>query len=131
MRKLAWLMLFAAAALFFSAPENAFAHPNHHPMAQNASISNIEIAVPATEQPQHFAEFVSAAEPQTQTCPHGRSESDCDSCCACSANASVAIATPELTGRELRVQGEGIALAAPYLVQETIFDLSRPPKTFA
>jgi hypothetical protein len=124
-------MAFASALLLFSAPESAFAHPNH-PAAQasSAPVASVELAS-VSDHGQHFNEFVSAAERHPETCPHGNKHSDCGSCCACSATASVAIATLESTGRELRVRSEGIAPVVPYLVRETILDLSRPPKFFA
>jgi len=132
MRKLAWLTLFAAAALFFSAPERAFAHPSHHHTqpAQAVLVLKFETAAPVFEQMQHSDEFVSTAQPQPDTCPHGQA-ADCNFCCACAGAASVALATTELTGRDVRAVSGVIPLAAPYLFRQTVFDLSRPPKSFA
>lgn len=126
-------MLFSAAALFFSAQENAFAHPNHvHAVqAQSAAVVEVNVATPITDHVIHTDEFVSSAELPIHKCQHGNSQSDCDSCCACSASASVAIATPDTFAREITVRSERLPLAAAYLVRQTVLDLSRPPKTFA
>ena len=132
MRKLAWLTLFAAAVLFFSAPESAFAHPSHHhtQQTQTAPVLKFETAAPVVEQILHFDEFVSAAQSQPDTCPHGQG-ADCNFCCACAGAASVALATPDVIGREVRAVSGAIPLAASYLLPQTVFDLSRPPKSFA
>jgi hypothetical protein len=129
MRKLALLTVFAAAALFFGAPESAFAHPNHHPVqqTQSASAPDIDITAAAVE---HFDEFVSVAYPQADKCPHGQA-ADCDFCCACAGAASVALATQEILSSASRVRSEPTELAMPYEIRQAVLDLSRPPKTFA
>ena len=132
MRKLAWLTLFAAAALLFGAPEHAFAHSKHHHAQQvpSAAVSNAEIAAPVMEQERHADAFVSAAQPQTEKCPHGQS-ANCEFCCACAGSISVAIATPDSINREMREPSEGLVLATAYLFRQVVLDLSRPPKIFA
>ncbi len=124
--------MFAACALFFSAPESAFAHPSHHhtQQAQTVSVLDAENAAAVAGQVQHFDEFVSAAQPQPDTCPYGQG-ADCNFCCACAGSASVALPTTEMTSREVRAVSEAIPLAASYLFPQTILDLSRPPKFFA
>jgi len=133
MRKFAWLMAFAAAALLFGAADNAFAHPSHHHVqqAQSAPALNADLVSHIVEHDIHADEYVSAAAPQTEKCPHGHSQADCDSCCACAASASVAVATSDVINREMRTGSAGLWLASPYLVRETVLDLSRPPKSFA
>jgi hypothetical protein len=129
MRKLALLTLFAAAALFFGAPENAFAHPNHHHVQQTQTgpVMSAGMAAPAIE---HFDEFVSVAHPQADKCPHGQGD-DCGFCCACACGASVAVTTQEVLSGTHHVESGQAALAVLYEVRQAVLDLSRPPKSFA
>jgi hypothetical protein len=129
MRKLALLTLFAAAALFFGAPENAFAHSNHNHMqqAQSGPVLHADATAHAAE---HIDEFVSAAYPQTDTCPHGQG-ADCDYCCACMGAASVALATQEVASGTYHAEGASADLAVLYEIRQAVLDLSRPPKSFA
>jgi hypothetical protein len=131
MRKLAWLTLFAAAALFFGAPENAFAHPNHHHTAQtqSAPVQKLDTAAPAAEHTGHFDEVVSASQPQTDKCPHGE-KAECTFCCAGAGSASVALVIPDAVNRAINARGEVVAASASYYIRQTILDLSRPPKSF-
>jgi hypothetical protein len=127
MRTLAWLTLLAAA-LFFGAPENAFAHPNHVHSVQSASAESV---TPIADHVIHTDEFVSAADLHKEKCQHGHDEGDCGVCGACTASASVALATTDTVTREMRVRGEGLPLVVAYRVRQTVLDLSRPPKFFA
>ena len=135
MRKLAWLTLVAAAALFFSAPESAFAHGAHHHAthaqshSQPAPAASIEHAL-VSEESHHDAAFVSARAPEQQKCPHGQG-TGCGFCCACAGGASVALATPEMPGRALRALREHDWRSPPHEIRQAILDLSRPPKSFA
>lgn len=126
-------MLFAAAALFFGAQDSAFAHDNHVHSAQtqSASITHIEAATAVGECGNHAEDFVSAADLQKQQCRHGQTQSDCDSCGACSVSASVALATSYVVSGVTRVRSEAISLAAAYHIRQAVLDLSRPPKSFA
>lgn len=126
-------MAFAAAALFFGATDNAFAHPAHHhaQQTQHASAVNFEIAAPIADHVIHADEFVSAAEMPMEKCQHGNQTPDCDSCCACSASASVALVTPDYTSSAPTALDKVAALAVAYQVRQPVLDLSRPPKSFA
>jgi hypothetical protein len=129
MRKLALLTLFAAAALFFSAPENAFAHSNHNHVQQTQSgpVLNGDATAHAAE---HIDEFVSAAYPQTDTCPHGQG-ADCGFCCVCACGASVALTTQEVASGTYHAESASADLAVLYEIRQAVLDLSRPPKSFA
>ncbi len=135
MRKFAWLTLVAAAALFFGVQGSAFAHANHDHYAHSQSVvaANIEtVTVSAVGNcGSHAEEYVSSADLQKQQCRYGHTQSDCDSCCVCSASASVAIDTSQVFPGVTLVRSEAIPLAAPYIVRQAILDLSRPPKSFA
>lgn len=126
-------MLFAVAALFFSAPQGAFAHGNHHhaQQTQNAPMPSLDRNALIEMDVQHFAQSVSAADEIAGECPHGQKQTDCGFCCACAGGASVALATPELAGRSLHSRSERNWLAVPYEIRQAVLDLSRPPKTFA
>jgi hypothetical protein len=127
MRKFAWLTAFAVAALFFGAPDSAFAHAGHNHVQQAQAAAPQHAAV--TEQTQQTGEFVSVAEPQTKKCPHGQ-QADCASCCACAGGASVALLMPEAMNRTTNARSEVVAAAVSYYIRQTILDLSRPPKSF-
>jgi hypothetical protein len=131
MRKLAWLTLVAAAVLFFGAPENAFAHGVHHHVqqAQAAPAFDLDVTAPVVDV-EHSGQFVSAAVPQSEKCPHGQG-ADCGFCCACTGSASAAIVSQLPIDRDTRSLDERIPFVSPYHVRQTVLDLSRPPKSFA
>jgi hypothetical protein len=131
MRKFAWFIAFAAAALFFGAPESAFAHGNHHHVqqTQTAPAAIFDNVKPA-ENTSYLGETVSAGEPRADKCPHGQGVG-CEFCCACVGGVSAAIAAPFVIDRDLRVQQQDVSLGSPYRVWQTVLDLSRPPKSFA
>jgi len=132
MRKFAWLTLVAAAALFFSAQDGAFAHAAHHHVQQTQSASApVESAVSASGQESHVEVFVSAVSRDTGECPYKHKQSDCGSCCACTGGSSVALATPEaITGR-LSARSERTVPIVPHERRHATLDLNRPPKSFA
>jgi len=126
-------MLFSAAALFFSAPESAFAHGNHHHAEQTQNMLAISIDRNAlAEMAAHdFEQSVSAADVPAGTCPHGHKQTDCGFCCACTGSTSVALASPELASRAAHARSERPELSVAYEVRQAVLDLSRPPKSFA
>lgn len=132
MRKFAWLTLVAAAALFFSAQDGAFAHAAHHHVQQiqNAP-APIQNVVSAAEQASRAEVFVSAASQNTGECPHKHKQGDCGSCCACAGGASVALPTPETVTGTRAARSERNASAVPHEMRHAILDLNRPPKSFA
>ena len=132
MRKFAWLTLVAAAALFFSAPESAFAHGAHYhtQQTQASPAPNVDLAVPAVEQAVHIGHFVSSAEMKPEKCPHGQG-ADCGFCCACAGGISAAVLTPAAFDRETGTREVRVPLALPFSVLQAVVDLSRPPKFFA
>lgn len=133
MRKFAWLMLFSAAALFFSAPESAFAHGNHRHAEQTQATQPVSFDRNALEEigAHEFEQSVSAADYPAGKCPHGHRQADCGFCCACAGNASVALASPEFANRVTHTRSEQPELSVAYEVRQAVLDLSRPPKTFA
>lgn len=131
MRKLALLTLFAAAALLTGVADSAFAHPNHHvQQTQSAPAANFEIAASEIEYAAYSEGVVSAVQPQQDHRPHGQGMG-CEFCCACAGSTSVALATPEFVGGGLRVHNQVSALTTAYEIRHAVFDLSRPPKSFA
>lgn len=125
-------MAFAAAALYFGAAGDAFAHPAHHHIeqAQSTPAVGFDHSKLAIEKTERTNEFVSAAQPQTDKCPHGQG-SNCEFCCPCAAGASVALVTAGFESVAARLVDEAIAPDAPYQVRKAVLDLSRPPKSFA
>ncbi len=135
MRRMAWLILLAAAALFLSAPERAFAHPHQHHVQTTASSSApavaVERAMPENLQTGAFFEAVSASKVDSGECPHGQSQADCGFCCACAGSVAAALTAPETLSQQVPVKTERADLALVFVFRQPILDLSRPPKSFA
>lgn len=132
MRSLACLTLLAAAALFFSAPENAFAHSGHH-HAQQTHYTSAQPQEPAQahELSAQTEVVVSAASDAFEKCAHKEKHSDCGSCCACAGGSSVGLPAPELFGGLRSARSERSVSAERYEARQAFLDLNRPPKSFA
>jgi len=131
MRNLALMIVVAAAALFFSAPGNAFAHGTHHQMHQAKHDPAPPASVVRITGEQEAKMFASASSWSAADCPHQQTLGGCGCGCACSGHVPVALAAAAtVTGVSVRLFTQD-QIAARHEFRQPIFDLSRPPKSFA
>ena len=133
MRMRALLFLFAAATLFMSVPDRAYAHSNHHAHHHHVQVTATAVvdAVASTgAEASVFSQAISASE-DSQQCPHGKKQADCGFCCACVASAAAVLAPSALQSWRQSGRAEHADFAVSFQVRQPVLDLSRPPKSFA
>lgn len=138
MRKAVWLIAFAVSALLFGAADGAFAHSaaaHAHSAAaahtNGAVAAGVAISPGSAEAAKLPGEFLSSFDAQPAFCPHGQNRSDCGSCAACAASFPAAITSAESVFREYQTGAIRVVAASPLHLRQAVFELNRPPKSFA
>lgn len=133
MRKLIGFMVIAAAALFCSAPGQAFAHSGHtHHVQMQAEIAQAAMldGVVSHRADQVVVESISYGSMAFGVCPHSNTGQNCDFCCACAGGVSAALATQENIAVIFFRSIRGSLPVVRYSIRQASLDLRRPPKSF-